>query len=139
LLWQQSRALRQQLPVPAISEQQQPWNPADPRNRERTRQLRMELRALLMEWDPISVAGVAAAWDEYDCLLSPVMHRLHGGISVHELAEFLDHELAEHFGLGQADESRQRAVAARMVDWWTSRTGVKPPEAGASRSVAPHR
>jgi hypothetical protein len=32
-----------------------------------------------MAWDPIGAAGIPEAADEYDCMISPLMHQLHAG------------------------------------------------------------
>jgi hypothetical protein len=100
-----------------------PWDPANPQNKERTRRLQRELRARLMEWDPIGVAGIDEAWDEYDCLLSPVMHMLHDGISGDQLGEWLMTELNNHFGL-RPDLDRDKQLADELVTWWRERTAA---------------
>jgi hypothetical protein len=97
------------------------WDPGNPENKERTRQLQRELRARLLEWDPIGIAGIDEAWDEYDCLLSPIMHMLHDGVSEHDLGNWLMTELDEHFGL-RPDRDRERALAGDLVRWWLERT-----------------
>ncbi|MFF3015627.1 hypothetical protein [Streptomyces sp. NPDC057939] len=75
-----------------------------------------DLRRLLNEWDPIGVAD--AVQDEYDCMLAPLLGRLHGGAGRVAIAEFLRHELEDHFGLDAAT-SRPDAMAARLIAWWT--------------------
>ena len=37
------------------------------------------MRPLLMEWDPIGVADIPSAADEYDCMIPPLLHRLFKG------------------------------------------------------------
>src|SRR5205814_5064962 len=93
-----------------------PWDPGNPQNEERTRQLQRELRARLMEWDPIGVAGADEAWDEYDCLLSPIMHMLHEGASRDRLCTRLMSELDYHFGL-RPDRDRYERLCTDSVRW----------------------
>jgi hypothetical protein len=75
-----------------------------------------------MRWDPIGVANAPRAQDEYDCLISPLMHMLHDGASESVVRIWLMSELEDHFGL-TADSSREGHVAADLVGWWQSRTG----------------
>ncbi|WP_343035899.1 hypothetical protein [Streptomyces cyaneogriseus] len=74
-----------------------------------------DLRCLLNEWDPVGVAD--AVPDEYDCMLAPLLGRLHGGAGQEEIAAFLRYELEDHFGL-DALGVRCDAVAARVTAWW---------------------
>jgi hypothetical protein len=97
------------------------WDPANPENKERTRLLRGQLRARLLASDPIGVADTPEAHDEYDCLLSPLMHHLHGGSKEDELYAWLTRELEEHFGLS-TDPVRERQLAASLVAWWATST-----------------
>ncbi|AWZ09033.1 MULTISPECIES: hypothetical protein [unclassified Streptomyces] len=73
------------------------------------------LRHLLNEWDPIGVADDVQ--DEYDCMLAPLLQRLHGGANQTEIGVFLRHELEDHFGLDPLG-LRPEAMAARLVAWW---------------------
>lgn len=82
-----------------------------------------DLRHLLNEWDPIGVADEVR--DEYDCMLAPLLGRLHGGADRTEVEEFLRHELEDHFGLDPSG-LRPGAMAARVTAWWTSTT-ARPP------------
>jgi hypothetical protein len=50
-----------------------PWDPGDPRNRERTCESRSQMRHILISWDPIGVADTDSD-DEYDFMISPLMH-----------------------------------------------------------------
>ncbi|MBQ0988191.1 hypothetical protein KBZ10_27505 [Streptomyces sp. F63] len=78
------------------------------------------LRHLLNEWDPIGVADEVQ--DEYDCMLAPLLQRLHGGADQTEIGEFLRHELEHHFGLDPRVQ-RPDAMAARVIAWWASVSG----------------
>jgi cytochrome c-type biogenesis protein CcmH/NrfF len=98
-----------------------PWDPRNPQNKERTHQLQRELRARLMEWDPIGIAGVDEPWDEYDCLLSPIMHMLHDGASERQIGDWLMTELKDHFGL-RPEPDREERLADNLVVWWRDRT-----------------
>jgi hypothetical protein len=100
-----------------------PWDPGNPQNKQRTRELQRELRARLMQWDPIGVAGADEAWDEYDCLLSPIMHMLHEGASSRRLTRWLMAELTDHFGL-RSDRKREQELAHDLVWWWADRTAA---------------
>ena len=98
-----------------------PWDPRNPANRDRTRTLVPQLRSQLLAWDPIGVADAPEAHDEYDCLLSPLMHRLSDGASAAEVGDWLIAELRDHFGL-TANEQRERALAAELKRWWDDAT-----------------
>ena len=74
-------------------------DPGNPQNKHRTRESQRQLRALLMEWDPIGVAGAPEAADEYDCMLSPLLRRLHDGVSDKEIQDWVAGEVEGHFGL----------------------------------------
>ncbi|WP_405446619.1 hypothetical protein [Streptomyces erythrochromogenes] len=76
-----------------------------------------ELRQLINEWDPIGVAD--SVRDEYDCMLPPLLGRLRGGAGPTEIAEFLRHEMEDHFGL-ESPCPQPDAVAARLVTWWAA-------------------
>src|SRR5947207_10725404 len=98
-----------------------PWDPRNPENRERTRALVPQLRSRLLAWDPIGVADAPEAQDEYDCLISPLMHQLSDGASAAEVGDWLIEEMLEHFGL-TPNEARERALAADLRLWWNQAT-----------------
>lgn len=75
------------------------------------------LRHLLNDGDPIGVADEVQ--DEYDCMLTPLLRRLRGGVGQTEISEFLWHELEDHFGLTPLP-SEPEAMAARLMSWWTT-------------------
>ena len=97
------------------------WDPGNPENRERTRALQSQLRGRLLEWDLIGVADTPEAWDEYDCMLSPLMHQLHDGVDEEQLCRWLKHEVEDHFGVA-SDVDREGALAAWLVVWWRDAT-----------------
>ena len=80
------------------------------------RQRGRELRALLVEWDPIGV-GPDGPRDEYDCLLWPVMRKLEAAASPEELMAFLAAELEDHFGAPGDAEGIAKFVA-RARSWF---------------------
>jgi hypothetical protein len=42
-----------------------------------------------MEWDPIGVSRMAEVADEYDCMISPLLHRLLDGTDTRSLADWI--------------------------------------------------
>jgi len=98
-----------------------PWDPGNPENRDRTRALRGELRQRLLAWDPIGIADAPEAQDEYDCMLSPLMHQLHDGASEDQVQQWLVHELESHFGLTPVPR-REEALASELTAWWREAT-----------------
>lgn len=96
------------------------WDPGSPRNRERTRESKRQIRRLLMEWDPIGVASVREAADEYDCMISPLLHLLFDGADVRSLADWVSRERSSHFGLGP-DEAEDIRLAESLAVWWDRR------------------
>ena len=96
------------------------WDPGSPRNRERTRESKRQMRLLLMEWDPIGVAGVPEAADEYDCMISPLLHLLFEGADANSLARWISQERSCHFGLGP-DEAGDMRLAESLATWWKRR------------------
>lgn len=81
------------------------------------------LRVLLNEWDPIGVADMVQ--DEYDCMIGPLLNRLHRGAGRAEISEFLWHEVTEHFGLGPCRQELD-AVGDRLVTWWAALDSPRP-------------
>ena len=88
-----------------------------------------ELRALVWEWDPVGLAAMGVPEDEYDCVVSPLLGRLHRAGSAEEVASFLEEFLPEHFGLspGGAKQFSERAVA-----WLRDR---QPPTGGGNEGT----
>jgi hypothetical protein len=96
------------------------WDPGSPRNLDRTRESKRQVRRLLMAWDPIGVSGVPEAADEYDCMISPLLHRLFEGADTRSLAELISHERSYHIGLGP-DVASDRQLAEQLTAWWETR------------------
>ena len=82
------------------------------------RELELNLRQLVWQWDPIGVADVAPD-DEYDCLVSSLLSRLAAGADRRKIRDFLWHELEHHFGLDPRWQGVD-AVADRLVAWWAA-------------------
>jgi hypothetical protein len=75
---------------------------------------------MLMEWDPIGVAGVPEAADEYDCMIAPIMRQLSEGATAGPLAAWITGERVAHFGLDAQPEA-DNALALELVAWWGDR------------------
>lgn len=109
------------LMAPASFSRNDPWDPGNPENCDRTRRLQRELRTRLLAWDPIGVADAPEAQDEYDCMISPLIHQLHGGATPSQIAGWLSRELDDHFGLRRQPE-REVGLASELVTWWQETT-----------------
>jgi hypothetical protein len=96
------------------------WDPGSPRNWDRTRESWRQVRGLLMEWDLIGVAGIPEAADEYDCMISPLLHRLFEGADTRSLADWISRERTSHFGAGP-DDARDMRLAESLNAWWERR------------------
>jgi hypothetical protein len=96
-------------------------DPGNPMNKARTRESQTQLHHLLMDWDPIGVFGVPEAADEYDCMISPLMHQLHDGIKERVIRRWIVSEVENHFGM-RSDSRREAQLAAAVVKWWAVRS-----------------
>lgn len=95
-------------------------DPGNPENKARTRAAQVELRRMLLRWDPIGISDAPEAADEYDCMISPLLHQLHRGTTPAVVSGWLAAELEEHFGM-YADPEREDKFAAEVVRWWNER------------------
>ena len=77
-------------------------------------------RRLLMEWDPIGVSRMAEVADEYDCMISPLLHRLFEGTDTRSLADWISPQRSSHFGAGP-DAIADTQLAVRLSEWWDKR------------------
>jgi hypothetical protein len=103
--------------VPAAAAELNEWN------RWWRRRGEAGLRALLMTlWDPIGVAGIPEAKDEYDNYLLQVAKRLRGGASDEELAGYLGDVRVGAMGLSPSRPA-DVDVARRIRLWYVSETG----------------
>jgi hypothetical protein len=78
-----------------------------------------------MEWDLVGVAGIPEAMDEYDCMISPILHRLFQGADTRSLADWISHERYSHFGAGP-DEANDLRLAESLTRWWQRRRAEAP-------------
>jgi hypothetical protein len=85
--------------------------------KKRVRQQWSELRDLLNGWDFIGVMD-DPNWprDEYECLIGPLLGRLQSGQAVPELAQFLEDELRDHFGMHRVETLDD--FAKRAKSWF---------------------
>ena len=78
---------------------------------------------MLLQWDAIGVSDEPDAADEYDCMISPLLHHLFDGASVESLAAWIAKERVEHFGV-ERDAEADLALATGLVRWWAARLGT---------------
>jgi hypothetical protein len=72
------------------------------------------VRKILMDsWDPIGVAGIAAARDEYDQYVKPIAAMIIAGTSVDELSRHLVEIEAERMAL-KGDQGRAHSAAVKL-------------------------
>ena len=67
-------------------------------------------KLLHYDWDPIGVAGIEEAIDEYDSYAVQVYSKLKAGKSVDEVAAYLASVVSELIGL-DTDPARERSAA----------------------------
>ena len=77
-------------------------------------------RLLLWEWDPIGVAGIEGAVDEYDMYAMPIFTGLHSGATVDDITDYLERVAIERMGLN-GDAAKARRVAAKIVELHSTR------------------
>ena len=78
-----------------------------------------------MEWDLVGVADIPEAADEYDCMISPLLHRLFEGADTRSLADWISRERTSHFGVGP-DDARDMRLAKSLTAWWERRRAEAP-------------
>ena len=79
------------------------------------------VRRLLMEgWDPIGVAEIPEAADEYDTYVGAVGRMLREGRSADEIHAYLTFVRVDRIGLGRLPgwEEREQIVADRLANWY---------------------
>lgn len=74
--------------------------------------------------DLIGVAGIPEAADEYDCMISPLLHRLFEGADTRSLADWISRERASHFGAGPDDARDMRLAESLTACWERRRAGA---------------
>jgi hypothetical protein len=84
-----------------------------------------ELRALIWEWDPLGIMGVAES--EYDCLADPVLSGLTQGVSDADLGRVLRREVLRMGRVYSQTSARRESmpgalepVVGRIRTWWES-------------------
>jgi hypothetical protein len=82
-------------------------------------------RVLMQVWDPIGVADVPEAQDEYDTYLGHVARMLREQRGESELRRYLSQVRREHMGLPPAPLKDRRAARA-VCEWWSQ----QPPSHG---------
>ena len=82
-------------------------------------------RLLVARWDPIGVADVPEAADEYDSYVLRLGGQLRQGARVEELAAYLSSVRTESMGL-DPDPAADLAVAQRLLEWYDAATTSEP-------------
>jgi len=67
-------------------------------------------------WDPIGVAGVPQARDEYDDYVGPVFTLLRSGASDADISAYLEQIVVNRMGLPDRKE-RSNEAASVLTDW----------------------
>jgi len=62
------------------------------------------------DWDPIGIAGMEGAIDEYDSYAMEVYIKFKSGRSIEEVAEYLGWVSRQHIGVG-SDPDREKSIA----------------------------
>lgn len=99
-------------------------DPDSPRNKYRTRESAKQLRSILLDWDLtglVGFVGVEEAADEYDCMISPILHLLSDGADAVALKTWVFEEVAQHFGM-DADRVREGELVDQVTAWWRRRS-----------------
>jgi hypothetical protein len=95
-----------------------------------------ELRALLLyAWDPIGVAGIPQAADQYEAYAARLGRKLYEGATAEEVAAYLDSVESELMEFDPAH--RNAAVGQRVVYWYENSTGSWLRDGPPSASGAP--
>jgi hypothetical protein len=68
----------------------------------------------LRDWDPIGVAGMPEAADEYDAYAFEVFTSLHKGATATSISEYLDTIETKHMGLS-ASSGRSGEIASKVI------------------------
>ena len=72
---------------------------------------REEIHRLLDDWDPIGVAGIPEAQDEYAAYEGEVCEMIRHGATVKPIFKFLREAEVKHMGLGLFGTGRRRTMA----------------------------
>jgi len=88
--------------------------------KEQSRDRWREMRDLAFEWDPIGVGDNPECWDEYDCIIGPLLRMLEQDATPDQLSAYLQTELRDHFGLSPIP-TREDEFASRAAAWFQDR------------------
>ena len=80
-------------------------------------------RIFLNEWDPIGVAGITEAADEYDAYAFQVFTSLHSGATAASIKAYLDWVESEHMGLSTTS-ARNEEIADKVFALHQDRAGT---------------
>jgi hypothetical protein len=89
-------------------------------------------KVLMEEWDPIGIAGIPDAADEYDTYVGGVGQMLHEGASAEDLEEYLVNAREERMGLGPPSGEREKAAAVHLVEWYRGEMAAAEREAAST-------
>jgi hypothetical protein len=87
------------------------------------------IRAILIDrWDPLGVAGVPEAADEYDTYAGQVGGMLRRGTTPDGLDAYLRGIREDFMGLGLSDRGRDldRATASALLEWYAGEMAGSP-------------
>ena len=89
-------------------------------SKEQSRERWAGIRALFCQWDPIGVMD-DPEWprDEYDCMVGPCLRLLEEGAPEGQIADYLLHEITDHFGL-DGNRPDCRRFAGRLRGWFSA-------------------
>ncbi len=87
----------------------------DKKQRKAVRAQREQLLTLVNGWDPIGLLEAGAPRDEYDCVIDKLLGLLSRKTTKEEIADFLDREIADHFGTKPKDAG---PFASKAVAWF---------------------
>ena len=76
-----------------------------------------ELRAMVIEWDPLGLIAMHAPQDEYDCVLPEILHRLQDGIPATQMSKQLFRHRSDHFG-ASPEALATLKFCRRAVHWY---------------------
>jgi hypothetical protein len=76
--------------------------------------------AVLPDIHGTSARRIPEAADEYDCMISPLLHRLFEGADTRSPADWISRERTSHFGAGPND-ARDMRLAESLTAWWERR------------------
>jgi hypothetical protein len=85
------------------------------KKRNAIRAQREQLLTLVNGWDPAGLLQAGGPRDEYDRLIDSLLGLLTQSASSEEVAQFLEREIREHFGVAPKDASQ---FAMKVITWY---------------------